>query len=163
MISFEECQQRAKRVLDFAHRKEILLDGFTGDTNANHVITDTTLADRVSWDQNDDTIEYWPGHRGREYSILDGQGEGWPTQKCVSELWRLQDKILVPAKLEDELGGFQDELAADMWYCYLNEVRGRPSALFNAILEVYEQGGWPCGWLGTYPDGKMIVFDPNPK
>lgn len=27
-------------------------------------------------------------------------------------------------------------------------------------LEVYQNGGFPCGWEGKYPDGKMVVYSP---
>lgn len=28
----------------------------------------------------------------------------------------------------------------------------------NELLNIYEQGYFPCGWKGTYPDGKIIIF-----
>ncbi len=30
-------------------------------------------------------------------------------------------------------------------------------------LEVYKNGGFPCGWDGSYPNGKMLVFIPKNK
>lgn len=26
------------------------------------------------------------------------------------------------------------------------------------LLNIYEQGYFPCGWKGTYPEGKIIIF-----
>lgn len=28
----------------------------------------------------------------------------------------------------------------------------------NELLNIYEQGYFPCGWKGTYPNGKIIIF-----
>lgn len=28
----------------------------------------------------------------------------------------------------------------------------------DEIISIYEQGYLPCGWKGTYPEGKLIVF-----
>lgn len=29
---------------------------------------------------------------------------------------------------------------------------------YNELLNIYEQGYFPCGWKGTYPNGKIIIF-----
>ncbi|WP_432665081.1 hypothetical protein R9X47_02305 [Wukongibacter baidiensis] len=29
---------------------------------------------------------------------------------------------------------------------------------YNELLSIYEQGYFPCGWKGTYPEGKIIIF-----
>ena len=39
--------------------------------------------------------------------------------------------------------------------CYSNEYF--PS-LWQDILEVYLNNGFPCGWNGRYPEGQMVVF-----
>ncbi|MCT4583982.1 MAG: hypothetical protein N4A54_03570 [Peptostreptococcaceae bacterium] len=28
----------------------------------------------------------------------------------------------------------------------------------DELLKIYEQGYFPCGWKGTYPEGKIIIF-----
>ncbi|WXR61471.1 hypothetical protein WG909_14370 [Peptostreptococcaceae bacterium AGR-M142] len=29
---------------------------------------------------------------------------------------------------------------------------------YDELLKIYEQGYFPCGWKGTYPEGKIIIF-----
>jgi hypothetical protein len=162
MISFEECQKRAERILEFARRSSILDKAASESIDGAEILVDKSEADRISWDQDDESIEYWSVLRGKEYAKLNEIGEKWPTQKCTSELFKLLEGISIPSDIENLLSGVRDELATDMWYCYLNEVRGGSSALFNSILNAYEQNGWPCGWRGKFPDGNLIVLNPNP-
>lgn len=32
------------------------------------------------------------------------------------------------------------------------------TTFYKEILEIYECGNIPCGWNGTYPQRKMIVY-----
>jgi hypothetical protein len=31
-------------------------------------------------------------------------------------------------------------------------------AFFSRLAEWYLRGHYPCGWLGDYPDGKIMVY-----
>jgi hypothetical protein len=85
-----------------------------------------------------------------------------PEQKLSTFLW--SQRLEFPAQMVVDIPTLRDEIDAVLCgYCFKNEVYGRPSDLFSKILDVFEQGGWPCGWLGKYPEGKMIVLDPNPN
>ena len=39
--------------------------------------------------------------------------------------------------------------------CYANNYF---PPIWQNILQVYYEGGLPCGWSGLYPEGKMVVF-----
>lgn len=39
--------------------------------------------------------------------------------------------------------------------CYAN---GYFSPLWNEIMNIYLDGGFPCGWEGEYPQGQLVVF-----
>lgn len=34
------------------------------------------------------------------------------------------------------------------------------SVFFEFLFEIYKFGGWPCGWRGEYPEGKLCVYIP---
>jgi hypothetical protein len=72
------------------------------------------------------------------------------------------NKLTLPDSSTSTLTTLRDEIYADLEDAFLNEHLGRKSLLFEQILAVYELGGWPCGWLGKYPAGKLIVLDPKP-
>ncbi|MBC2580551.1 hypothetical protein [Clostridium sp. DJ247] len=48
-----------------------------------------------------------------------------------------------------------DILGAIMEYTYRNE---KEPAFYMELLKVYEAGNFPCGWKGSWPEGKLIVF-----
>lgn len=39
--------------------------------------------------------------------------------------------------------------------CYANDYFPE---IWKSILDVYLNGGFPCGWNGHYPQGKLVVF-----
>ena len=34
----------------------------------------------------------------------------------------------------------------------------KENQFINNLLQVYLAGGWPCGWEGEYPKGRLVVF-----
>jgi hypothetical protein len=44
--------------------------------------------------------------------------------------------------------------------CAANLNSSKPSKLYDQILAAFEAGGIPCGWMGKFPKGKLIVFLP---
>ena len=38
-----------------------------------------------------------------------------------------------------------------------NELSPLPGFYLN-LLEIYESGNFPCGWIGTYPEGFLVVY-----
>ena len=49
-----------------------------------------------------------------------------------------------------------DVLSALMENAYLES--GHRCFFFLELLSVYEAGHFPCGWLGEWPEGKLIVY-----
>jgi hypothetical protein len=57
---------------------------------------------------------------------------------------------------------FWDEVSDIMRYCVANRNAPCPCPLFDLIEQAYMDGGWPCGWKGKYPEGKLAVFSRKP-
>jgi hypothetical protein len=49
-----------------------------------------------------------------------------------------------------------DILAALMEHAYLGS--GHRCFFFLELLSVYEAGHFPCGWIGPWPQGKLVVY-----
>ena len=40
-------------------------------------------------------------------------------------------------------------------------VMGKKHKFFETLFEILKSGGYPCGWEGHYPEGKLIVYYPK--
>lgn len=178
MITLEKLLETGVRVKNLLNRGALLDSKFADSTTDDGILVtnDPEIADQYSWRQDveemgfDPTVrykrwlgndfEFWPTLRELENArILEGQPR---IQERVSKylsdiVW---NEIKIPLDIEAKLSTLRDELYVDLENALLNEYLGSPSALFEKILSTYENGGWPCGWLGKYPAGKLIVFDP---
>ncbi|MGH1287384.1 cytoplasmic protein [Bacillus toyonensis] len=57
-----------------------------------------------------------------------------------------------------------EEVERDLEMCALNRlVNGKVDNFYERIFAMYKLGGWPCGWKGEYPEGRMIVYSPDKK
>jgi len=55
-----------------------------------------------------------------------------------------------------------DDAYADIVNCAIcRAIYGKNNSLFEKLYNVYKSGGWPCGWEGDFPEGKLIVFYPK--
>jgi hypothetical protein len=54
-----------------------------------------------------------------------------------------------------------DDILADLTNCaFKRAVQGPRPGLLEDIYQVYASGGWPCGWAGNYPDGRLVAYYP---
>ena len=61
-----------------------------------------------------------------------------------------------------QLKEIDNELEADLSFCLISRlIMGKDNYFFEQILKAYVSGGWPCGWKGNYPDGKLILYYPK--
>jgi hypothetical protein len=74
----------------------------------------------------------------------------------------LSEKVLTPFQTQQGLDAAVvqcatwDMLGALMENTYMN--CGHSAFFFLELLLVYEAGHFPCGWLGDWPHGKLIVY-----
>lgn len=72
------------------------------------------------------------------------------------QLWEL-----VHPRIPELYESIVDDVVADLSNCaYSRAVFGAGDRLFDRIWDAYRQGGWPCGWIGAYPEGELVVFRP---
>jgi hypothetical protein len=69
----------------------------------------------------------------------------------------------IKRKLNASHGNLLDDVVGDLYNSAFNRcVRGRnKSSFFEKLLAVYRAGGWPCGWDGDYPSGRLAVYLPD--
>lgn len=65
-------------------------------------------------------------------------------------------------KIPGEFIDLADDISGDIQNVALNFAVGKPSMILSDMREIYLHGGWPCGWHGDYPKGRIVAFDPKP-
>lgn len=58
-------------------------------------------------------------------------------------------------------GEMAEDLALIFMYAMATVDSGEVIPLYEDMFLAYQSGGWPCGWLGKYPEGKIVVFYPS--
>jgi hypothetical protein len=180
-MNFDECVKKNHRLLKLLDAQNtILLSGYKKRNETVHVIDDGAVANLYSYKQSMENASFFAAERyaqwlGDDFEYWIGLTEREAVESFANKTTLPQSKIeklIAPlvwnhvtnrTDLTDVIPTLGEELEVTIQRCFYNESYDRPSALFSQILDVYEQGGWPCGWLGKYPDGKLIVLDPNPK
>lgn len=75
-----------------------------------------------------------------------------PLEKKVPEAFRKRHGI----EVESVYSLRWNILAALMENAYMDCKHG--SFFFHELLTVYEAGHLPCGWIGNWPEGKLVVY-----
>jgi hypothetical protein len=101
-------------------------------------------------------------------AIGDRVHPDWPARKWnlrVEEIKKEIDPIIERrvTPLLDEQGVSKAIRACVSWdlvsYCQAVELSGEaPETLYLRIGGFYLAGHFPCGWIGEYPKGKLVVF-----
>jgi hypothetical protein len=164
---------------------EQFLSGFSYDkTISTHVITDLTKALDILMD--DDWL--YPDHTAMTYLLpehdysnflcydaaLDPITIDWSEIDAVwenihLEFWDFIVKALQTPKFDwlEKTGNLMyvaEAIQTDL-YNILSFISSADSQKESKFLEqqlkVYQNGGFPCGWFGKYPDGEIIVYSPK--
>lgn len=62
----------------------------------------------------------------------------------------------------EQLEEIRNEMEADLSFCLTSRlIMGKNNYFFEKIFKAYLTGGWPCGWEGDFPEGKLIVYYPK--
>jgi hypothetical protein len=121
--------------------------------------------------EEDDGVTFWTElceHRAAKVWGIAGATPSWTSDRG-SEIWERVNaawKQLVPHRVRPRIPReyleLEDFVPADILHIATNRaLGGSPDSFFERLFAVYAAGGWPCGWSGMYPDGKLVVFDPR--
>ena len=122
---------------------------------------DFERAKDFAWSQ--ETTPVWTDIKERELAPITAArdtGAGRKIERHLSDHFRdLFD--LLERSLPAEYLEAAEEIASDLIACVSARAHVGSHRFFDLLRGAYDLGGWPCGWVGPYPDGKMIVFCPN--
>lgn len=163
-MKFGENIHLVEEVMDFIHNSKIFNNKNVNTTNIQ-VINDFDEAQNFAWSQNLSKVDtVWEDVKSLE------------TESIIEKVYHL-GLALQQEELYEYFGGYEnyanhflpfdyidihEEVEGDLTMCALNRlVNGKTDNFYERIFDIYKQGGWPCGWKDTYPDGEMIVFVPS--
>lgn len=156
-----------EEVIDYARTGRLFTSPYRGDTDAVLIEGDFAKAQERSWTQDpEDDYAIWSDLREIVMSKVRGQRNKLSGFNAVGqELPKLGDELSAIFKKRLVRGPYDaimDEVASDFYRCaYKRAVLGDQSHFFETLYECYRAGGWPCGWKGEYPEGKLVVYLPD--
>lgn len=80
--------------------------------------------------------------------------------KIGDAVWGNWGVFLARQGLEEEMGlSFEilDMVKRDVSWACVERVLGI-QGLFTLLLKIYQEGYFPCSWLGNYPEGRAVVM-----
>jgi hypothetical protein len=129
------------------------------------VIADLDEAKRYAWSRPiaGDDISTWNDLREDEVAPFHALPYERPDLKPAYDS---TDTLLEPLskllreKLPANYAELRDDVAADLQHCAMNRaLHGLlPDSFWERMWQIYRRGGWPCGWEGEYPQGRLVVF-----
>ena len=83
--------------------------------------------------------------------------------KCKKKNDSLTDLLnavsLNPNSLHIKYEELDDAITSDLYSIAMSRaINGKNHKLFELMFKAYKNGGWPCGWEGNWPDGKLVVY-----
>lgn len=119
-----------------------------------HIITEKSELESFLYSQTQ-VENCWLDLRENEYLVLDyatDEEKNWWNHEIIPSIeWRLKSV------------GYHDylnDIEMDLFNCYLNIKHRLKNPLWNAINKAYHKGAFPCGYLGEFPHGKLVIFHP---
>lgn len=106
--------------------------------------------------------------KGKEwYDLREHQTRPFYAKRLPDDKQRKLDEIsghyaeTITRRFRRQYPWLLDDMHYDLVSVVEARVTGEPSAFFEELFRVYRSGGFPCGWHGEYPAGKLIVLLPN--
>jgi hypothetical protein len=172
ILDFGEYDNQVKEVLNAANDFRGLWPGKPPEGIQASIIHDLHLIptdddyyeygdNRLNWRDilEDVTSKYY----AIEFERYDNQGIKFPYYKFfenqIDELSAKYRNILPKVYLKRHIN---ETIAYYFVSCARSRlVMGKSNVLFESLFKISQSGGYPCGWEGHYPEGRLIAFYPQ--
>jgi len=128
------------------------------------VITELSAAETYAFSQDEDDVDIvWADLISHQRSEINKTLYKLPDYKTFSaNLDKIQLYRYVSRSKNKFVTEYSDYIEGDFeGVLRARALVGKQNKFFEQQLLAYQMGGWPCGWSGNYPDGKMIVYLPS--
>lgn len=94
---------------------------------------------------------------GMLYELKNSEFTEW--NKIIEDISSKVSQAVSTLDLNKIAMAVYDDIEADLTLCMQSRaMMGKENSFFEDMFNAYLLGGWPCGWKGNYPEGKMIVY-----
>lgn len=158
--------ETVEEVVKFAEEGPLLRPGATVGGERVRVIHDFEEAKEFAYHRyltDDEDAMNWTDLRERQAAKAVGAIYSDPAkQPLYDQAAALDDRLAAAAqRLPPAYAEVCDDVVADLHNCVVSRmVFGAGDRLFDRVWDAYRRGGWPCGWVGAFPDGELVVFVP---
>jgi len=177
MNSYGPHSDMVQEIIDFACSGRILRR--TDAINDGSVIVENNFANALERardqgqnededdedEEKDDDWLSWGGIREHELSEFYLTAPELSCNKEINAALRQAGEAIrqcIKDHLPEEYMQALNDIDGDMSCCARSRAMvGKQNHFFEKIFQIYQNGAWPCGWEGNYPEGKLIVFQPK--
>ncbi|MDR3159278.1 MAG: hypothetical protein LBU11_09825 [Zoogloeaceae bacterium] len=165
--TWAETFEAATPWVEFLQRDNLFDVPYSGNTGGVMVVTDANIANNFAGAQTDE-FDYWPDVSESEHDFLETFEWDYNLhsrlRKKYNDYFGLESKNFNGAdeKFFQASGQVCSQVIELMFRdikiifnCYANDYF---PPLWKRILDVYLHDGFPCGWNGHYPEGRLVVF-----
>lgn len=136
------------------------------------VITDGDWAETYARDCNSDAYADWQTLLDEEFYALCGDEISPHMEGKISDFvdenfhyglnfHKALQKVGYDA--ETETSFLFNNMEGDLFRLLQCEALGKTSPFVELVKQAYLHNGFPCGWRGNFPEGKLIVFSNEEK
>lgn len=164
-VRFGNNTNLVEEVIEFVESGEFFCKPYKGSLENIIVENDFEKAKEFAWTQNLPNCPLaWADIREQEMSEVMGVRYSLSDfDEADAALGELVDQFgdVLSKRIKGDYEELLDEIMGDMYNAaYCRAVKGVSDNLLEQLFMIYKNGGWPCGWEGDYPDGKLIVYIP---
>lgn len=158
MKSWQEVFDTEKELIHFLQKSEFFEKPYTANNSEVLVITDPEIAD-LYFNKITESGD-WQDIQNSDYGEIDE----FPSSEFMSQcLSYVSSELILPEKIFHNANAaatnLQDNMISDFCrmfdFCCM-EMEFPP--VWKKIKQAYLNSGWPCGWDGNFPDGKLVIF-----
>ena len=163
-MSFGEHTGLVEEVIAFAKGDGLL---GRGDPAAGswEVIRSLDEAKRLAWETPIGDQEFlWTDLREQQMAEVRGATYGKSGFSAVKDALSGNLRTLtqlVERRLDEQHEDLVDDVVGDLNNCAFNRAANGANGFYEQLFAAYRAGGWPCGWAGTFPSGRLVVYFPK--
>ena len=166
-MSFGPHSNDVEEVVDFVKNGYLLTGADVPSLDDVLTVCDLERAQVLAWEETFGNDEFlWSDIRQKEMSNVKAicyTIDGFNSYRDNLTPLLQRFTLYVRRKLSASHTELLDDIVSDLYNCAFNRcVQGTDrTSFFEKLLAIYRSGGWPCGWDGDYPKGRLAVYLPQ--